>query len=79
MTAPAIPPPDTLDAAGVETSPRGIEDDDFEDPTGADMRIDLESTNPGSDDAIVIADDLADSMDEETGTSQTVPPFRHNS
>jgi tetratricopeptide (TPR) repeat protein len=67
---------------GIETSPGGnqsLTDEDFEDPTGADMKVDLESTNPGSDAAILIADDLADSMDEETGTSPTVPPYRQNS
>ena len=74
----AIEPP-------VETSPGGagssesLDEADFEDPTGADMKIDLESTNPGSDANILIADVIADSMDEETGTSPTVPPYRQGS
>jgi hypothetical protein len=64
-----------------ETSPGGASDDslaeaDFEDPTGADMKLDLGST---SDANILIADDIADSMDEETGTSPTVPPYRQGS
>jgi hypothetical protein len=82
MTLVGDNPLDALDA-GVETSPGGTgtppPDDDFEDPTGADMKVDLESTNPGSDANILIADDLADSMDEETGTSPTVPPYRQGS
>ena len=54
---------------------------DVEDPTGADMKLDLESTHAGNDD-IVIADDLAedasDDTDEHTETGATVPPFRSN-
>lgn len=68
---------------GVETAPGvdgpgALDEADFEDPTGADMKLDLESTNPGSDAAILI-EDLVDPMDEETGASPTVPPYRQNS
>ncbi|MBX3232423.1 MAG: hypothetical protein KIT84_22625 [Labilithrix sp.] len=71
--------PETIDGAP-QTAPGGVEDndDDFEDPTGAGMHLDLESTHPGSEDGIIIADDLAESMDDETGTSPTVPPFTRN-
>ncbi|MFO0739736.1 MAG: hypothetical protein U0270_27810 [Labilithrix sp.] len=85
MTLVGDNPLDSLEGGGVETSPGGsttaepIDAADFEDPTGADMKVDLESTNPGSNANILIADDLADSMDEETGTSPTVPPFRQGS
>ena len=72
-------PPVETSPGGAATPPPPPDDDDFEDPTGADMKLDLESTNPGSDAHILIADDLADSMDEETGTSPTVPPYRQGS
>ena len=52
---------------------------DVEDPTGADMKVDLETTHTSGDE-IVIADDLAedapDDTDEHTETGATVPPFR---
>jgi len=51
---------------------------DVEDPTGADMKVDLDANH----EEIVIADDLAedapDDTDEHTETGATVPPFRTN-
>jgi tetratricopeptide (TPR) repeat protein len=66
-----------------------IESDDIldvEDPTGADMKLDLESTHSGGHEGIVIAEDLADSLDDhhaadvddQTDTGTTVPPYRSN-
>ena len=70
---------------GAMTSPSEILESsdllDVEDPTGTDMKVDLEATHASSDD-IVIADDLAedapDDTDEHTETGGTVPPFRTN-
>ncbi|MBX3262122.1 MAG: tetratricopeptide repeat protein [Labilithrix sp.] len=76
--------PETVD--GVSTAPSDALESgdivDVEDPTGADMKLDLETTHvsPEDDDEIVIADDLAedavDDGDEHTETGATVPPQR---
>jgi cellulose synthase operon protein C len=58
---------------------------DAEDPTGADMKVDLDAvhTIEDDDDEIVIADDLAedapDDVEEHTEAGTSVPPFRSDS
>ena len=75
--------PDTVDA-GIAPGEALESGDlmDVEDPTGTDMKVDLETTHTGSVDDIVIADDLAedatDDTDEHTETGATLPPFRSN-
>ncbi|MBX3209257.1 MAG: tetratricopeptide repeat protein [Labilithrix sp.] len=73
--------PETVDAAPA-TAGDALESGDImdvEDPTGADMRVDLETTHVGpEDDEIVIADDLAedaDDVDEHTQTGAVAPPY----
>jgi len=55
---------------------------DADDPTGTDLKVlDLEATHSGASDGIVIADDIAEAIedhDDETATG-TVPPYRSNS
>lgn len=84
--APMTAPGGADTSEGVSTAPGDALESgdlmDVEDPTGADMKLDLESTHAGADD-IVIADDLAedatDDTDEHTETGATVPPFRSDS
>lgn len=86
--------PETVDG-GVVTSPGSALESgdlmmDVEDPTGADMKVDLEMTHAGAiEDEIVIADDLAEIVDdphdphasdaEEEHTETGGPPYRGNS
>ncbi len=70
--------PQTMDASrGGKASARPEYDPndpvDVEDPTGAGMKLDLRDR--GSDNAIVIADDLAEDV-EDTGVVEIVPPYR---
>lgn len=84
--APMTAPGGADTSEGVSTAPGDALESgdlmDVEDPTGADMKLDFESTHAGADD-IVIADDLAedatDDTDEHTETGATVPPFRSDS
>ncbi len=75
MTSPGGPA--TLE--GGAPTPHDLESGDLmdvEDPTGADMKVDLEATHAGREDEVVIADDLAEDDEEHTDTGATVPPFR---
>jgi hypothetical protein len=80
MTVP-LGAPETIDGSALGT-PQDLESGDLmdvEDPTGADMKVDLEATHAGREDEVVIADDLAEDDEEEhTDTGATVPPYRTN-
>ena len=77
--------PETLDGNALARA-EAI-DADNDDPTGADHKVDLETTQSGTEDDIVIADDLAEivddpsqsDLDERTETSAEVRPLRGES